>query len=717
MKFIRQLDETDCGAACIAMIALHYKSRYGITRIREIAGTDRQGTTLLGMVKAAEALGFTARSLKGNNEALSSVLPVPFIAHIKKATPQGELLHFVVVERIKKQRITILDPSEGRQRYSYQEFCKFWTGYVIFLSPGKDFIIHTNDIGLFSKFLPLLKPHIKELIYVGISSLLITLFGIVGSLYFRYLIDEVLFSRAYTSLHIISLGIVIITLFKVLLKLIRNHIVLTFSLKVDFRLIFSYFRHVLHLPISFFDFRKTGEILSRIEDAQKIRNALSEAAVTLVLDTVMVLVVAVVLYFQSATLFLVSFIVVPLSLLIVWLFSHRFARGYQKVMAQSAQVQSYLVEVLSGSNTIKALNASNLVYEEYEKRQMQVIHTAYNLGITRNVQILFTTLIEDWITNAIFWIGSYNILKGQMSLGQLISFNALLGYFTGPLSRLINLQPTLQEAYVAADRLGEVLELEEEIPSHGKWLKPQLFAGKIEFNSVSFRYGTRRLVLENLSFSIKPGQWIAFVGPSGCGKTTLVKLLLKFYKPEQGKILFDEHNLQDIDTVCLRAHIGYVPQDIFLFSGTIAENISLHKPDALFEEIVESAKKAHAHEFIEALPERYNTVISEKGVSLSGGERQRIAIARALLGSPDLMIFDEATSNLDSISEHEIHRTMESLRSEKITTILVAHRLSTVIHCDKIFVMEHGHIVESGNHLELLAQQSLYAKLWEGSGI
>jgi ATP-binding cassette subfamily B protein len=308
-----------------------------------------------------------------------------------------------------------------------------------------------------------------------------------------------------------------------------------------------------------------------------------------------------------------------------------------------------------------------------------------------------------------------------MSLGELFSFNALLGYFLGPLNRLVNLQPKVQEALVSADRIMEILELDEEFEEDpektrvSRYIRPEKIEGEIQLKNVDFTYGTRRQVLFDINVFIKKGEWVAFVGESGSGKSTLVKLLLKFYKPQNGDIVLDNNNLEDLDTFYLRSKIGYVPQDIFLFSGTIADNISLHKSDATIEDIIEASKKAGAHEFISKLPGRYNTRLSERGSSLSGGERQRIALARALLGKPELLIFDEATSSLDNISERSIHETLKNLRKEKVTTILIAHRLTTVINCDKIFVMEHGRIVEEGTHEQLKVNKGLYQKLWESS--
>jgi len=329
-------------------------------------------------------------------------------------------------------------------------------------------------------------------------------------------------------------------------------------------------------------------------------------------------------------------------------------------------------------------------------------------------QSLFTELIKQISTIVIFWVGSLLIIKGNLSIGTLVSFTALSGYFTDPLERLVNLQSELQESFVAADRLGEILELEVEQEGEEKLLSPEHFNGAVECRDVSFRYGTRRPVYEHLDFAIEPGERVAFVGPSGCGKTTLVKLLLKFYEPENGTILIDNHDIRDIDAYNLRSHIGYVPQDIFLFSGTIAENIALHTPDADLEQITTAAEKAGAAEFINKLPERYNTMLGEKGANLSGGERQRLALARAVIGNPDILILDEATSNLDSVSEQLIKNTIENMRDRKLTTIIIAHRLSTVVDCDRIFVMDNGTIVQTGTHEELKMADGLYRKLWQG---
>ena len=383
-------------------------------------------------------------------------------------------------------------------------------------------------------------------------------------------------------------------------------------------------------------------------------------------------------------------------------------------MSENADVQSYLFESINGVATVKALNAESLVHNEYEKKKMKAVSTGWKLNNYGIMQGFITGIINGVSGILVYWIGSSNIIAGTLSFGTLITFNSLLGYFTGPLFRLVNIQNDVQEALVAARRVGEVLELEREQVEGQKYIVPEKLSGHIQFKNVTFRYGSRLPLYEDFSLEIMPGTWNAFVGPSGSGKSTFVKLLLKFYEVEKGKIIIDGYDLRDLDTKSLRKKIGYVPQDIFLFSGTVAENIAMHNPDASLEEIIEAAQKAGAHDFIEKLPKRYETVLGEHGGGLSGGEKQRLALARALLGSPNLLILDEATSNLDTVSERQIHEVIKKLRDKNMTVILIAHRLSTVTGCDTIFVMEEGQIKESGRHRELLEYDSLYKKMWNG---
>jgi ATP-binding cassette subfamily B protein len=715
MYYFPQLDETDCGAACLAMVASHFKSRLSIAAIRQIAGTDQKGTNLAGMVQASKKLGFDAKALKGNAEALTAELPLPFIAHVSISHAQGTLLHYVVVKAIGKDHVEVWDPSpdKKKQKLKREDFLKLWTGYVIFLSPAADFKPEKGG-NLLLRFLPLLRPHTGTLALAGVTSILLILFGILGSFYFRYIIDEVLLSRAQFTLTALSIGMLVLVVFQAVLGVVRNILLTHFSFKADVRLLFSYVSHVLRLPLGFFDSRKTGEILSRLEDAGKIRQALSQAALSVVMDTLMILVIGPVLFFTSPTLFFILLVTVPLASAVVIIFSRLYRKRYRQLMVEGADLQSYLVESVNGVNTVKAMNAQARVFHEYERKQMRVVREGWSASRLSIWQGMCTELIQGLGNTVIFWVGSWFIMQGQLSIGTLISFNALAAYFIGPLQRLINLQSGLQEAFVAADRLGEILDLEGEIVEGGKWLKPAEIGGRIDFRAVAFRYGTRKPVYQNLALSIQAGEWVAFVGPSGCGKTTLAKLLFKFYQPESGDILLDGHNLQDIDTLFLRSRIGYVPQEVFLFSGSIAENIALHQPDASLEEIVEAARRAGADEFIVNLPERYNTKLGERGATLSGGERQRLALARALLGSPDILILDEATSNLDAISERRIHDTIACLRTQRITTILIAHRLSTVTACDRIFVIDQGAVVQSGPHAQLVAEDGLYRSLWEG---
>ena len=315
----------------------------------------------------------------------------------------------------------------------------------------------------------------------------------------------------------------------------------------------------------------------------------------------------------------------------------------------------------------------------------------------------------------IFWLGVSSIIDGTMTFGMLIAFTSLLTYFSNPLLSIVNMQNSMQEAFVAAKRVGEILELESEYRNIETCIKPLRILGNIKFENVSFAYGSRKPIYKNLNLEIRAGEWIGIVGPSGCGKSTLIKLLLKNYQIQKGRILIDNNDISHIDTIELRNKIGYVPQDIFLFSGTIAENIALGRTGVSFEKIVKVAKKVGADTFIENLPKKYETILGEHGTGLSGGERQRLALARALIENPNLLILDEATSNLDNVSENEIHGIIKKLRDENITVIIIAHRLSTVMNCNKLFVMDNGHIVQSGTHEELVKKNGLYKKLWESS--
>lgn len=546
---------------------------------------------------------------------------------------------------------------------------------------------------------------------------MLMLFGIVSSFYYKYIFDEVIFAKASFSLATLSIGILAVTVVQSVVGTIRSILLSHFSYKTDLQLNFSYLAHIFKLPLSFFETRKSGEILSRLGDLDHIKQTLSGVVLSGVMDLLMLLVSGPILWHISSTLFSISLVTVLIASVVAAIFSKIYRRYYSKVMAENADVQSYLFESLNGVATVKALNAEDLVHDEYEKRKMKAVASSWQVNKYGITQGFISGIINGVSGILVFWLGSSFIINGTLSFGTLITFNALLGYFTGPLFRLVNMQNDIQESLVAAERVGEILELEREQNEDMKYLVPPAVSGHIELNDITFRYGSRLPVYEHLSLEIKPGSWTAIVGPSGCGKTTLVKLLLKFYTPEQGRILLDGTDVRDIDTRYLRSKIGYVPQDIFLFSGTVAENIALHHPETPFDEIMAAAKKAGAHDFIDKLPNRYQTVLGEHGGGLSGGERQRIALARALLGNPGFLILDEATSNLDTMSEMAIHNVIKQLRNEHMSVIIIAHRLTTVMNCDTIFVMENGKLVQQGTHLGLLKEDGLYKKMWEGMSV
>jgi ATP-binding cassette subfamily B protein len=699
------------------MVASRYKSYISIGRARELCKSDRAGTTIGSLAQAAQKMGLVAKPMRGEitDATFNNKFVFPFIAHIRIPYMTDNLLdHYVVIVNINAKKIKIWDPdfSKGKYAIGRLDFLKIWTGYVLFLSPSIEFKPEKDTSKIFFKFLPLLVPHKTTLITVSLSSALLVVFGIVTSYYFKYIIDEVVISKAAFTLTAFSIGILALTLLQSIIEGLRSILINYIAFHSELRLNLSYVSHILKLPLSFFDSRKTGEILSRLNDINKIREMLTGTALSLVFDFVLIIIIGPILFKISGALFALSVANVIVMSVIIFSFSNIFIKNYVKLRMEEGEVNSTLIEAVGGIYTVKSLNAEDTVTNLYEEKRMRAVWTNWKTSRITIWQRLFATLINNVTSIAVFWIGSSGIIKDTFSFGTLLSFNALLGYFTGPLFRMINIQPLIQEAGVAAERVCEILEMNVEQPDNLQLLKPPRIKGNICFSHVSFRYGVRRLIYKDLSFTIKKGQWAAFVGPSGCGKTTLLKLLLKFYNPDSGEVFIDDYNLRDMDAGSLRSHIGYVPQDIYLFAGTIAENISLNRTQAAMNEITEAAEKAGADEFINQLPERYNTRISEHGTTLSGGERQRLALARAYLGKPDILILDEATSNLDTVSERKIHRIIEKLRGD-ITVIIVAHRLVTVKNCDIIFVMDNGNIIEYGSHSELISKKGLYNSMWD----
>lgn len=721
MKYycVKQHDITDCGAACLATISKQNGYKIGITQIREVAGTDKQGTNAYGVIKAAEQLGFSAKGVKGNKEAFFSDFPLPCIAHV---IVNGSLLHYVVIHKITKKQVIIADPGVGIVKLTPEEFFgeiheegkppKYqWSGVLILLVKNETFKKGDETKGLFSRFFHLLIPQRKLLLHIFVASLIYTILGILGAFYFKELIDSILPDGLKKTLMTLSIGVIILNIFKVVLNAFRSHLLLYLSQKLDIALLLGYYRHVLELPMNFFGTRKVGEIISRFNDAGQVRDAISGATLTIMIDTIMAIAGAIILYIQNAKLFGITIIIVVLYVIIVFSFNKWYEKLNRKQMEDSAQLTSYMVESLNGIQTVKSYNAERKTNRETEIRFVKLLRSIFNLSWVSNVQMSLKASIELIGGIVILWIGGISVINGEMTIGALITFNSLLAYFLDPVKNLINLQPQMQTAVVAADRLGEILDLEaEKTEKEYRKMTPSSLSGDIEIKDLNFRYGTRKLVLEDIELKIEKGQKVAFVGESGSGKTTLSKLLLHLYTAEKGDILINGMNIEDIQLECLREKIAYISQETFLFSGTIFENLTLGIDEATMDDIIEASKMAQAHDFINELPLRYETMLEENGANLSGGQRQRLAIARAMLKKPDILILDEATSNLDAITERALDRTIHEFAKD-MTTIFIAHRLSTIKNCDKIYVLDKGKIVEQGTHRELINYGGKYAYL------
>lgn len=710
--YVKQHDATDCAAACLAMVCLHYKKETTITRLRDMMGTDLKGTNLLGLSKCANTLGFITQAVRVDKEGFLSKYTLPAIANV--ITKEG-MTHFVVIFKITKKYVVIGDPAKDLMRVEIDEFYKTFTGAMLILKPNNSF--ETGKLKgekIFNRYMALLKPQAKLFVYGIITSLMITILGIISSLFNNILFDEILPYKQENVLKLVIIVFLGFNISQVVVSFVRQWMMMHLSIKIDIPLMLGYFRHIYKLPMKFFSTRKTGDITTRFSDAFTIKDVFTNIALTLILDIGMALITGVILFRMNSGLFAIIIFMTIVSILLVFIFKQPYKKINEEQMQQSAVLNSQIIEGLRAVETIKGNANEEVELDNIEKEYIKSLRISYKEGMLSNVQGVISQLISTAGNLILMYFGIMQVLKGNITLGSYMAFNTLSGYFMEPVSNLVGLQLSLQEANISMKRFSEILDYEEEQPETEQNLYQNIekIEGDIEIRHVTFSYGNRKPALNDISFTIPKGKKVALVGSSGSGKTTMAKLLLKYYEPEQGEILIDGVDINEISNKSLRRAISYVPQTIELFSKSIYDNIRVSRMSATLEEVKEAAKAADAHDFIKRLPMQYYTFLEEAGNGLSGGEKQRIALARAFLKKNDFYILDESTSNLDFATENIIFDMIYN-KLKKKSMLIVAHRLATVKNCDVIIVMDHGEIAEQGTHEELLALKGKYYELWE----
>lgn len=707
--YVAQMDMRDCGVAALASIAKHYGSDFSLAHLRELAKTTKEGTTALGIIEAAKKMGFETKAIKANMELFDMTdIPYPFIVHVNK---ERKLQHFYVVYKVKKDYLIIGDPDPSVKvtKMSKKRFKQEWTGVAIFLAPAPSYKPHKDKKNGLLSFLPLILKQKTLITYIVLASLLVTLVNIVGSYYLQGILDKYIPNNMKSTLGIISLGLVITYILQQLMAFSQSYLLRVLSQRLTIDVILSYIRHIFTLPMSFFATRRTGEITSRFTDANSIIDALASTILSLFLDVSIVFIVGSVLVLQNIQLFLLTLVALPIYTVIIFAFLKPFEKMNHDVMQSNAMVSSAIIEDINGIETIKSLTSEELRYQKIDSEFVDYLDKSFKLSKYENAQTSLKHGAQLILNVAILWFGASLVMDSKISIGQLITYNTLLSYFTNPIENIINLQTKLQSAKVANKRLNEVYLVASEF--EGTTSMTSKLSGNITFHDVSYRYGFGTYTLSDLNLTIKQGEKVSLVGISGSGKTTLAKMIVNFYEPNQGNIRLGNMDLKMIDKKQLRQYINYLPQQSYIFSGSILDNLTLGaSPDITQEDILMACQIAEIRADIEAMPLGYQTELSD-GAGLSGGQKQRLALARALLTQAPILILDETTSGLDVLTEKKVINNLMQLTDK--TIIFVAHRLSIAKQVDRVIVLDKGKLIEEGSHQELINKQGFYYHLFK----
>jgi subfamily B ATP-binding cassette protein HlyB/CyaB len=670
-------------------------------QIRHRYGAARFGSPEI--LRCAKDLKLRARAIGADWNKLSKT-PLPALAEDR----DGE---FVVLARIIDDKALIQDPRVGRpQLVSRAEFEARWNGRLVLITRRASLSDLARKFDV-TWFLQAMHKYRYLLAEVLIASFFLQIFALVSPLFFQVVIDKVLVHRGLTTLDVLVIGLVTVSIFESLLGALRTYVFSHTTNRIDVELGARLFRHLMALPIAYFEARRAGDSVARVRELENIRNFLTSSALTLVIDLFFTIVFLAVMFYYSP---LLTWIVIgsfPFYIAISAGVTPVFRQRLDEKFNRGAENQAFLVESLTGVETLKAMAVEPQMQRRWEEQLAGYVRASFQVLALGNWASQAVQLISKIVTALTLYFGAYLVIEGNLTVGELVAFNMLSGRVAQPILRLAQLWQDFHQARLSVRRLGDILNAVPEPTYKPSRTALPAIRGAIAFDHVTFRYRLDRPeVLKDINLEVPPGQMIGIVGPSGSGKSTLTKLVQRLYVPEGGRVLIDGVDVGIVDVSWLRRQVGVVLQENVLFNRSIRDNIALGDPSWPIERVITAAKLAGAHEFILELPEGYDAVVGERGSGLSGGQRQRIAIARALIGDPRILIFDEATSALDYESERIVQDNMRRIAQGR-TVIVIAHRLSTVRQADRIITIDHGRIVEDGTHDELIRSAGRYARL------
>ncbi len=704
---IRASGVQDCALACFQMLSQYFKLPFRREAIRRVVHSHITRTESVSL----QVCG-SITDLMGLNAQL---VTVPTIAMGQIPTPamivwQGSP---AVIYKASDQELTIASPELGMIKRKPADLLSVLgeTAQLLLLQATKE--TPQQKFGL-SWFLPFLREHRRPLFEVLVASFFVQLFGLANPLMIQVIIDKVLVQNSPDTLQILGILLLVVAVFEAVLGSLRTYLFAEVTNRIDMKLGSEIIDHLLRLPLRYFDRRPVGELSTRVNELENIRQFMTGTALTVVLDAVFSTLYIVVMFIYSWLLTLVALATIPLFAALTIIAAPIIRRQLRDKAERNAETQSHLVEVLSGIQTVKAQNIELRSRWRWQEHYARYVSAGFQTVLTSTAAGSASNFLSQLSGLLVLWVGAYLVLQQELTLGQLIAFRIIAGYVTQPLLRLVQLWQNFQQTALSLERLADIVDTPQEADANDRTNIPMpTIRGAVTYENVSFRFsGTGPMQVNNVDATFPVGSFVGLVGQSGSGKSTLMKLLPRLYEVNGGRILIDDYDISKVELYSLRSQLGLVPQEPLLFDGTIQENIALTVPDAPTDDIIEAAKLAVAHDFIMGLSSGYNTRVGERGASLSGGQRQRIAIARTILQNPQLLVLDEATSALDYDTERQVCQNLLSAFRGR-TIFFITHRLRTIQSADIILVMDRGSIVEQGTHDELMAQKGRYYCLYQ----